>query len=54
MGFFIIIFPRMEIPKKFANNAANEMNTECFVFKYLQHTLATGPFVQIFQNTSGF
>lgn len=31
LGFFSIIFPRMEISKKFANNAANVMNTECFV-----------------------
>lgn len=38
---------------KFAN-AANVTNSECFVFRYLQHTLDTSQFVQVFQNTWGF
>lgn len=39
---------------KFANNAANVMNSKRFVVGYLQHTLDTSQFVQVFQHTLRF
>lgn len=39
---------------KFANNVANVMNSEHFVFRYLQHILDTSQFVQVFQHTLRF
>lgn len=53
LGFFLIIFSRMKISKKFANNGTNVMNTESPVFKYLNHTLDTSPFVQILSTYFG-